>query len=53
MENMNQMDENMLPEPIIEDGMDSPFDLIDGDLWEVANGGDVYASFINDRLNRL
>ena len=53
MENMNQMDENMLPEPIIEDGLEHDFEIIGGDLWEVANGGEVYASFVKDRLSRM
>ena len=53
LENMNQMDENMLPEPMIEDGLQIPFDIVDGDLWEVANGNEVYADFIRDRLSRL
>jgi len=53
LENMNQMDENMLPEPIIEDGLDTSFEMIDGDLWEVSNGGETYASFIRDQLNRM
>ena len=45
--------ENMLPEPVIEDGLEIPFDIIDGDLWELADGNEVYASFIKDRLSRL
>ena len=53
LENMNQMDENILPEPIIEDGLEVPFEIIDGDMWEVANGGETYAAFIRDRFNRL
>jgi hypothetical protein len=53
LENMNQVDENILPEPIIEDGLETPFEIVGGDIWEVAGGGEVYASFIKDRLNRL
>ena len=53
LENMNQMDENMLPEPIIDDGMDVPFEMMGGDMWELADGNETYASFIRDRLNRL
>ena len=53
LEQMNQVDENMLPEPVIEDGLEIPFDIIDGDLWELADGNEVYASFIKDKLSRL
>jgi hypothetical protein len=53
LENMNQMDENMLPEPIIEDGLETPFEIVGGDIWETSNGGETYASFIHDRLSRL
>ena len=53
LENMNQMDENILPEPLIEDGLEVPFDIIDGDLWEMADGNEVYATFIRNRLNNL
>ena len=53
MENMNQMDENMLPEPLIEDGMDVPFEIIGNDLWELSDSRETYASFIRDRLNRM
>ena len=53
LENMNQMDENMLPEPLIEDGMDIPFEIIGNDLWELSDASETYASFIRDRLNRM
>jgi hypothetical protein len=53
LEQMNQMDENILPAPIIDDGLETPFEIMGGDLWEVANGGDTYASFIKERLNNL
>ena len=53
LENMNQMDENMLPEPLIDDGLDVPFEIMGGDLWEVSNGGETYASFIRDKLHNL
>ena len=53
LEQMNQMDENILPAPIIDDGLENPFEIMGGDIWEVANGGDTYASFIRERLNNL
>jgi hypothetical protein len=45
LENMNQYDEDVLPAPIIDDGLERPFEMMDGDLWEVANGGDTYGSY--------
>jgi hypothetical protein len=53
LENMNQLDEEVLPAPIIDDGLDHPFELVGGDLWEVSNGGEVYAGFIRDSLKNL
>jgi hypothetical protein len=48
LENMNQIDETILPEPIIDDGQEVPFEIMGGDLWEVADGGETYASFIRN-----
>jgi len=45
LENMNQIDEEVLPEPIIDDGTKPDFMIEGGDLWEVANGGDTYANY--------
>ena len=45
LEKMNQYDEDVLPAPIIDDGLDKPFINEGGDLWEVANGGEVYADY--------
>jgi len=42
---MNQIDEEVLPEPIIDDGIKPDFMIEGGDVWEVANGGDTYASY--------
>jgi len=53
LENMNQLDEEVLPAPIIEDGVSNPFEVIDGDVWEVADGGEVYAGFIQDSFRNL
>ena len=53
LEQMNQMDENVLPAPIIDDGMETPFEVMGGDLWEVANGGEIYSNFIKERLNNI
>ena len=48
LENMNQVDEETLPAPIIEDGLEHEFEVFDGDVWEVADSGQPYANFIKD-----
>lgn len=53
LENMNQLDEETLPAPIIDDGLSNSLELIDGDLWEVSDGGEVYAGFVRDSLRNL
>jgi hypothetical protein len=50
---MNQLDEEVLPAPIIENGLEHPFEVIDGDLWEVANGDGVYSGFVRDMMRNL
>ena len=53
LEKMNQVDDLMLPAPLIEDGLEHDFEIMDGDVWEVANGGDVYSSSIKKLMERL
>jgi hypothetical protein len=53
LENMNQMDDDVLPAPIIEDGLEHDFEIMGGDMWEVADGGETYAKFMRNRLERL
>ena len=53
LENMNQMDDDVLPAPIIEDGLEHDFEIMGGDLWELADGGETYAKFMRTRLERL
>jgi hypothetical protein len=48
LENMNQIDEDVLPAPIIEDGLEHDFMVEGGDVWEVADGGDTYAAYSRD-----
>lgn len=46
LENMNQIDEEVLPAPIIDDGVsDAPFEVIGGDVWEKPSGSDTYGSY--------
>jgi len=53
LENMNQMDDDTLPAPIIEDGLEHDFEVMGGDLWEVADGGETYNKFIKGMIDRL
>ena len=53
LENMNQVDDETLPAPIIEDGLDHEFEIMGGDIWEVSNGGETYAGFVKNMLNRM
>ena len=53
LENMNQMDEDVLPAPIIETGLDRPYEIIDGDLWENADGSEVYSGLMRDVIRNL
>jgi hypothetical protein len=48
LENMNQVDEETLPAPIIEDGLEHEFEVFDGDVWEMADSGQPYANFIRN-----
>ena len=50
LENLNQFDDETLPAPIIEDGFSHNLELIDGDLWEKADSGSTYNSFIRDLM---
>ena len=53
LENMNQVDEVTPPEIMIDDGLRHNLELMDGDLWEVANGGEVYSGFVRDMMRNL
>jgi hypothetical protein len=53
LETMNQMDDDVLPAPIIEDGREHEFEIMGGDIWEVANGGETYANFIRNTIDRM
>jgi hypothetical protein len=53
LENMNQMDDDVLPAPIIEDGLEHDFEIVGGDLWEVADGSEVYSNFTKKMMDRL
>ena len=52
---MNQYDEEMVPAPIMDDGIGSYSDLelIDGDLWETGKGDSTYSSYMREFKNGL
>jgi hypothetical protein len=53
LETLNQVDDETLPDPIIDDGLNHGLELMDGDLWDSNSGGGVYDSFIRDMLRNL
>jgi hypothetical protein len=53
LENMNQYDEEVLPAPIIETGLEKDYEIIDGDLWEAADGSEVYSGLMKDIFKNL
>ena len=53
LENLNQLDEEVLPAPIIEDGLKHKFEVLDGDVWERADSGETYAGFVRDMIRNL
>jgi len=53
LETMNQVDDEGLPEMMVEDGLQMQLELIDGDLWDSSIGGDTYGSFMRDMMRNL
>ena len=56
LENLNQVDDETLPEMIVEDGRNHNLEFMDGDLWEVVDGppnGGTYDSFVRDMMRNL
>jgi hypothetical protein len=53
LENMNQMDDDVLPAPIIEDGLEHDFEMVGGDMWEVADGRETYSEYFKDFHRRM
>ena len=49
LEKLNQIDDEMIPAPIIDDGFDLPFILEGGDVWEKAGPNDVYSDYFKIR----
>jgi hypothetical protein len=53
LETMNQVDDEGLPEMMVEDGLQMQLELMDGDLWDSSVGGDTYGSFMRDMMRNL
>ena len=53
IETMNQLDDENLPAPIIDNGLDNKFELMDGDVWETADNSETYVNFIRDTLRYI
>jgi hypothetical protein len=55
LENLNQLDEEMLPAPIIDDGLNQQYEFIDGDFWEEAhwNVSENLASYLQFSGNKM
>lgn len=53
LERMNQVDDEGLPEMIMDDGRQMELELIGGDLWDSSAGGDTYGSFMRDMLRNM
>jgi hypothetical protein len=53
LENMNQYDEETLPAPIIDNGLETPFEVFDGDVWENADSGQTYGGYMRELFRNL
>jgi hypothetical protein len=53
LERMNQVDDEGLPEMIMDDGRQMELELIGGDLWDSTVGGDTYGSFTRDMIRNM
>lgn len=52
LESMNQMDEISPPAPVVENGLEHKFEIVDGDVWEKADSNQPYVDFIRDAIGR-
>jgi hypothetical protein len=50
---MNQENDDVLPAPIIDDGLDNPYFMEDGDLWQLADKEGSYFEFMSNRMLRM
>jgi hypothetical protein len=48
LEKLSQMDEETIPGPIVDNGLDVPFLVEDGDVWVTGNQGEVYADYFRE-----
>ena len=45
---MNQVDELTPPTPMMDNGIETNFDVWDDDVWEKADGGEVYSGYFRE-----
>jgi hypothetical protein len=48
LEKLNQMDEETIPSPVIDNGLDIPFIVEAGDVWVKAGDSEIYADYFNE-----
>jgi hypothetical protein len=48
LEQMNQIDEIAPPALLIDDGIEHPFEVSDGDVWEKAGNEQIYSNFFRE-----
>jgi hypothetical protein len=48
LENMNQHDELTPPAPVIDNGLDRPFEVMEDGIWEKADSGETYAAYFRE-----
>lgn len=48
LEKLSQMDEETIPGPIIDNGLDVPFLVEGGDVWVTGSQGEVYAEYFRE-----
>jgi hypothetical protein len=53
LEHFDQIDEEMLPIGELDDGLDVPFFVEDGDLWVETNSSDPYGNYIKNIFKNL
>ena len=48
LEKLNQMDEETIPSPVIDNGLDVPFIVEAGDVWVKAGDSEIYADYFKE-----
>jgi len=50
LESINQVDEITPPAPVVDNGMDHPFEVMGGDVWEKADSNAPYAEWFKEMM---